>query len=83
MNMGQEPVLNIIVKTRSLLFSKMLQPMDIMIDKSTAAGCINSATFWLEGLYDGSAVTKAECMELLAMAIDDLQAAYRMMAKEV
>lgn len=57
--------------------------MDTMINKNTAAGCINSATFWLEGLYDGSAVTKAECMELLAMAIDDLQSAYRMMAKEV
>lgn len=56
--------------------------MDTMIDKSTAAGCVNSATFWLEGLFDGSAVTKAEHMELLAMAIDDLQAAYRIMAKD-
>ena len=57
--------------------------METIFKKSTAAGCINSASFWLEGLYDGSAVTKAECMELLAMAIDDLQAAYRIMAKEV
>lgn len=57
--------------------------MNPTINKNVPAGCVNSALFWLEGLYDGSAVTKAEYMELLAMAIDDLQSAYRMMAKEV
>lgn len=56
--------------------------METIFDKNTAPGCINSAIFWLEGLWDGSACTKADYMELLAVAIDDLQKAYRIMAKE-
>lgn len=50
--------------------------MPLLYDKTQAGGCINSALFWLEGLVDGSNLTRAEVLELLAMAIDDLQSAY-------
>ena len=43
-----------------------------LFDKQTAAGCINSATFWLEGLVDGSNITLAEAIVLISLSISDL-----------
>lgn len=56
--------------------------MPLIYDKTQAGGCINSALFWLEGLMDGSNHTRADALELLAMAIDDLQAAYQRLRDE-
>lgn len=56
--------------------------MPLLYDKTQAGGCINSALFWLEGLIDGSSPTRTEALELLAMAIDDLQAAYQRLKYE-
>ena len=56
--------------------------MPLLYDKTQAGGCINSALFWLEGLMDGSSPTRAEALELLAMAIGDLQAAYQRLRDE-
>ena len=43
-----------------------------LFDKQTVAGCINSATFWLEGLVDGSNITLAEAIVLISLSISDL-----------
>lgn len=51
--------------------------MPLLYDKTQAVGCINSGLFWLEGLVDGTDLTRAEALELLAMAISDLQDAYQ------
>lgn len=56
--------------------------MPLLYDKTQAGGCINSALFWLEGLMDGSSPTRAEALELLAMAIGDLQDAYQKLMYE-
>ena len=42
----------------------------------TARDCVNETLYWLEGLVDGTAVTREECLALLAQAITSLQGAY-------
>lgn len=50
--------------------------------KTQAGDCINSSLFWLEGLVDGTNLTRAEALALLAMAIGDLQDAYQRLMYE-
>ena len=42
----------------------------------TAGDCVNDALFWLEGICDGTSLTRPEAMALLAQAIHELQEAY-------
>lgn len=51
-------------------------------EKQTAGGCVNSALFWLEGLIDGSAITKDEVVTLLTNAINDLTLSLKIVKNE-
>lgn len=55
---------------------------ELFFEKQTAGGCVNSALFWLEGLIDGSAVTKDEIITLLANSINDLTKALNIVKNE-
>ena len=55
----------------------------MLFDKQTAAGCINSATFWLEGLVEGSNINLSEAIELLSLSISDLIKAKLFLQREL
>lgn len=73
------PTLNHIKTTTIMNDNHNTNPDNQPILATTAtpvAGAINEATFWLEGLIDGSNPTREEALALLAKSICSLQAAY-------